>query len=266
MRLLKKLDIKNNKVMMGLLSLLFIGSLVQTSAILNVQQKIKNSDQSAQVTRRTCLEVEHKYNEDKMNYYSNEEGNPYRYSNFISYFSVKNKCTFDVRIISDAKDFTNFGGFKLFDAQYRNSAGEFVSRPDNSTILIDVVANENIVCLDCNDTYIYNYYADPFVVTTYLIPAGATKQFQVIANFTSNSQFVELQNLRMTLDHISYIRTSALTDGNITENEISDHLFSTEEKNLHAHDLVNFAPHTYLNPSGIIVKPEETKEEPKAKY
>ncbi len=270
MKLLQRLDIKNNKVLMGLLSLLFIGSAVQTSAILNIQGKVSDN-QNAQVLNpisRTCLTVSHKYNEDSIDYFTNENSEINRFSNFISYFSVRNRCTYDVRILKLYKEFTNFGGFDLFNAEYRNSLGEFVTRPDDTTIFGGAVSSENVNCIDCVNSVIYNYFAEPFNTGTYLIPAGQTRDFSFVANFTS-SQFTELQNLRMVLSHIDYVRSSDVDDGNITESEVRKHRFSASEKKLHAHDLVNVVPHPVVGSDGLIMKPTtkptETKVEVKTK-
>ncbi len=282
MRLLKKLDIKNNKVMMGLLSLLFIGSLVQTSAILNVQQKIKNSDQSAQVfpgprpadsyAQRTCLEVEHKYNYNKI--ISTDYGH---YLEFDSYFNIKNICSYNVSILNLKGNSTRnyLADFDVSGFQKLNSLGEFEYHNQFSTVdgILASTYNSNnstglefVACLDCVNLGSASFSG--FSGQYFTIPSGQTKSatFTAAIRLPNGTPYSISHGFRVLLEKIKYARSSNLSDGIISENEIIIHNFSEEEKNAFAHDMTRYelAPHNLED--GIIPKPEETKEEPKAKY
>lgn len=279
MRLLKKLDIKNNKVMMGLLSLLFIGSLVQTSAILNVQQKVKKSDQSAQVfpgprpadpyAQRTCLEVEHKYNKNSIRFMNSGHD-----LEFESYFNIKNICSYNVSVINLVDNINYFRDFEFSGFQQLNSLGEFeyYDEIDPVDILVSTynadnpIATENILCLSCVN---YGYASfSGMLKTYYTIPAGETKlvSFNTGIQVPNGTPYSIARDFRVLLEKIKYARSSNLSDGIISENEIIIHNFSEEEKNTFVHDMIWYDLEPHNLEDGIIPKPGEAKEEPKAKY
>lgn len=101
MKLLKHLDTRNNKVMLGLFSLLFVVTAVHTNAILRMTTP-ETANQSAQVSlaNNNCIQVNPGFNYTRV-YNSIElpqNSTPY-FKVTTTFFNIKNVCPYDVYII-----------------------------------------------------------------------------------------------------------------------------------------------------------------------
>jgi hypothetical protein len=220
MKFLKRLDVKNNKVLMGLLTLLFLGSAVQTAAILKTQNDIQNKNLSAQLSQtQDCLNIAHEFNTSEP--LTSIAPNEYV---FKVYMNVKNNCSYPVSVITpydlhlgETIDALKFGRFEVLG---QNNSPSYIANPTSPEYGINILT-EYLQCLLCESS-VTNVYASPAgrdgTFRAFSIGAGQTRlmAYWVISTLPDNPGYL----LRVRPMNISWFRQSANSDGVITSPEI----------------------------------------------
>ncbi len=232
----------NNKVFMGLFSLLFILSALNTSAILSMTEPAVTQNQGAQVSatasKDNCLEVTHKYNRDYM--FNNVSSNYFVFGTDMN-FDVKNRCAFGVGIIKPSVYASNNGNLANVKLQTVNVLGDIYDL-DSSLFQGHGLSNawEIATCIGCNSGEIINYQSVGGMAQVFLIAAGQTKRISWSSGLVSAIDVPHLFDF--VLDNIKYVRQTALTDGVISQNEIMTKQFTQAEKKNHMGDFLQHLP------------------------
>jgi hypothetical protein len=249
MKIFKNVDLKNGKVLFGLFSLLFIMSIVQTSAIL----KSQNSKQVAQVTNTTisssssdCLIIKQDVNKIFSNPFF--VGDPRDYS-FTVGVKITNNCIRPVSVIDSAtliplnKDglisSLNYMKIDRFDGV----TGSPVVIENLSDFNIDAYT-ENASCVSCpSGSMQYRFspagtlqYQNSTAVRTFPLAVGETRKFEfmVEVGVPNNMEFGWW--LRAKPVKLSWFYNSAYNDNFLSADEIRTKNFTAAEQNTLATD------------------------------
>lgn len=286
MKLLKKIDIKNNKVLLGLFALLFMGSAAQTLAILSSQQK---SAQSAQVlnyptlnnsNQNGCLEFTYNYNRVEPFLIPSEDiGDGFSQYLFKTVGDFKNTCSYPINILNSSglsprymsvPDDNEGEGGRVTELVYEGLQILGSYEPQNielSNDLYHLTASQELFgCYagvsDCTQSSQMvstpsSYSNDGQIQTFRLNPQQSYKM-------VINSIIVAPDNFpypfRTKLKIVKWARSSSLSDGVLSVNEIEEKRFTATESNLYAHDFIRVAYNAGLVGEGSEIKSENTDE------
>lgn len=249
MKFIKKMsDFKNQKVLLGLFSLLFIGSIVNTGAILKNQAghqtaqvaQVKTSTLTDPSLARGCLTTSPSYNQLFSNPF--DIGNPLDYSFFVG-MNITNNCTRPVNII-DPSTLTSQGKNGILD-QVSYMKLDRLDGATNSPVNITLPGNnfgvepysEAAICLNCPSgsisyrfspvgTY-YEYQAIQPSVRTFPLAVGETKSFQFLLEVSVPHSSDFGWWLKAKPAKFDWFYNSAYADNIVLESEIRTHEFST---------------------------------------
>lgn len=248
MKISKNLDLKNSKVIFGLFSLLFVVSIVQTSAILksqNTNQVAKVSagvDSAASISNTDCVVA----GKDNNRIFSNpfDVGEPRDYSFFVG-INITNNCARPINIIDPS---TFVPRSKLGSAQYLEySRIERFNGATNSSLTIENPEDsglssllEIVSCMNCPAGSI-QYRVSPIglypyqnqnTVRTFNLGVGETRRFEFMVEHSVPNNMEFNLWLRVKPIKFSWFYNSAFSDGVVNVDEIKTrNLTPVEQEN-----------------------------------
>lgn len=247
------LDVKNHKVLFGLLSLLFVTSIVQTSAIL--KSETPDDTQVAQVTSSgSCVTIDHNYNQLFSNPFlmADATGTPrpddYTYTLNVN---ITNGCPRPINIIDPDSLNTHVGGkggvsvsdFSYFGADLLIGGIVPVSPLSGNFYGITPIY-ELGTCTNCGQGS-FQYQFSPLGTHThqnqpalrvYTVPVGQTRNFDLsvavgVPHSTENAGWLRARLLRL-----KWFYTSAYADNLVNANEIKTLSLSSSQQEEFATD------------------------------
>ncbi len=246
MKSIKHLDIKNNKVLLGLFSLLFLLVTAQTAAILSTQDKVDSNSQTSQVISSSgCISISPTYNFDEPMFFGEGSTNtPGNFYSFSMHYRITNNCLYPIKIVDPASLHTSLPiqNLKNTGLQIFNSVSEAspiaVNDFLNNSYNIKAVG-EIIDCYQCGSgaqTFHSSSVGNNGQVRVFSLAAGQTKAMNADVRFElpDNPSYI----FRATLKNIKWFRDSALSDGSVSASEISTSSFHPSVVNNNASDYV----------------------------
>jgi hypothetical protein len=244
MKFIKKMsDFKNEKVMFGLFAVLFMGSIVQTGAILKSQSvsqvaQVKTSTLTDASLARGCLTTSPSYNQLFSNPF--DVGNPVDYTFFVG-MNITNNCARPVNIIDpstlnsqDKNGVLNQVSYMTLDRlDGATNLPVNISLPDNN-FEIDPYA-EIVNCVNCPSgsiSYRFSpvgtyYYQNATSVRTFPLAIGETRSFQFLLDVSVPHSSGFGWWLKAKPFQFNWFYDSAYADNVVLESEIKTHEFSS---------------------------------------
>lgn len=239
MKLIKKIDLKNSKVLLGLFALLFMGSVAQTAAILETQYSLDQSGQKAQViSPTTCITATHSRNLIEPFFYGDTgvlTGNQYSYQMF---FRIKNICSYDIKVVNPTSYDTpqpTLPSLKNTSVQIMNNLGSPVSLDISNNVQNIRALSELLTCPGCESgaTSVHTYPTSPSgnnSISVVNLAAGQSRNISmfVIVDVPDNTS----ELIRVKLNKLNWFRSdTALSDGIVQDSEITGTSFTSAFSN-----------------------------------
>ena len=234
MKFIKKMsDFKNQKVMFGLFAVLFMGSIVQTGAIL----KSQSSNQAAQVTvaNTNCLQVTPKYNYTSVNNNIAITDQSSEFNNIINIqFKVKNVCSYNIYVVSPqtinrvaTPDFSH-SYTSLQRLGWQNmpetitTLGEYFPQPVNDFAeIMSAQSVGQVFTTSAPDVSTHSTQQ----VTSYRISPNQTRDFTLMNVLPFNYNFGP--TLRLTIGSLKWSNQTAIQDNLIVPKEVKTYSLPT---------------------------------------
>ncbi len=249
MKFIKKMsDFKNQKVMFGLFAVLFMGSIVQTGAIL----KSQSSNQAAQVLlnsgpTKSCLSVTHLYNQSEFFHNGPDFSPPGDYYRFRGAYRIKNNCAFGVKILDTDQYSQNIA--KLQGLSWSGNPVDLNLTDETVFPNSQWAPAETVDCLNCfspsdsAQSYPVSSQSSP-TINAFPLSSGQERDYIVtkyVSVYDSNDFSNLYQNyIRVMVNEIKYFKDSALSDGVVSSSEVATSLFTSSEKEMYVGDYVKF--------------------------
>ncbi|MEZ4114259.1 MAG: hypothetical protein R3B65_02335 [Candidatus Paceibacterota bacterium] len=245
----KHIDLKDHKVLLGLFSLLFIGSMVQTGAILKFSQ---SNQQVSQVllsgSTKYCVSATHLYNQSEFFHIGPEGSQPGDYYRFRGNYRLKNNCNFGVKILDTnqtSQDITKVQGLSWNGSPADLSLTDTTVFPNSQW-----APSESLDCLNCflpsDSAQSYTASFSPLspTVNAFSLAPGQERDY-IITRYVSVYDSNDFSNLyqnyiRVMVTGIKYFKDSALSDGVVSANEITTSQFTSAERERYVGDYVKF--------------------------
>ncbi len=274
MKFKNKLNLKSEKVLLGLFALLFVSSFATTGFILK-QDKVANNANKNQLAQigpdivgpealsRDCISLKPVERSTQVlfsfaplflpdNAYFDKE----------TKFEITNTCRYDIKIIDPRTlrrrtpqeiVFQNMAPHTVMvlrdlvsqGIQIKSSSNgpyPYIDLQDSNTNISAINDTDKMNCQSCGANGTASYFSllaqdGESTLKTYNLNAGETKQFVMIAqlNIPENSTF----RFRVTLRNVKWLRASDALDNYITEEEVKTHVLSLEESDLLASDFIS---------------------------
>jgi len=230
MKFIKNLDIKNNKVLLGLFALLFVGSIAQTHAILKTRSELNNG-QSAQVisagslspnspsSSSNCLRVSPISSVTETLFTNPEIKNYIYYMNW----SVKNICKFAINVVNPYVYHQGEGGILTSLINTEVQVIDSVNNPININVANNTYGiqgvTEAFLCISCESGAVTNHsYPEGFFeqIPTFNFDSEQTRNIKIFVNLSvpdNTSAFI-----RTRLKSLFYFRSSTALADNIIQN------------------------------------------------
>lgn len=258
MKFKNRLNLKSEKVLLGLFALLFVSSFATTGLLLKQNKVASNSKtQLAQVvdisntnpTRvsQGCLTVTHKNNQANLSFLGDSETYPGNFYQLRFNFSIKNICNDTVSVIDSvsinealSRPQLSFFTGEPIDISFTDSS----YFPQDNTPYSSIAAQQSF-CANCFPGPSPLSYSTSAAIANspqilgYEIPAGQARDFSFdtsVMLYDNNN----LSNIRLVIDKIRYFKRGAMNDNNLTSNEILSYVFTSEERNEYAGDFIKF--------------------------
>lgn len=249
----KHLDLKNNKVLLVLFSLLFLTTAVHTLALIRVEDR---SNQPAQVVKSdgggltlasSCVSVAKEYNK----FFSNpfEPIVAYDYTSYLD-LNITNNCAYPISVINPATLNTNSAPGVLATVSY--TGVDYLDNLDHPAAVALPSNNLGITpsfeigtCFGCPNGAT-QYRASPVgtypyqgvnSIESFTIPVGQTRRFELDLGINVPDTNFMLW-LRTKPTKIKWFYDSAYGDGIISAGEIQTKTFTAAEQKVLATDYV----------------------------
>ncbi len=234
---MKKMNLKNQKVLIGLMSLLFVTSFVHTKAIVGIgKSAVSEPAQVISANSNNCLQVGSAYNflED----YKSDSYPPGNVHTFTIYLNIRNVCGNTVHIMNSASmnqynklgQVTNLTGVSLqtFNSVAPLSPIEILPGQTNYPITI---YNESVRCLDCVGGEAL-YYTSPVGtqgnVNAFTLNAYQGKVFEL--SMVTATPIDNLLLYRVVPKKIKWFHQNALSDSIVSATEVKTTAFSSADQ------------------------------------
>lgn len=245
-------DLKNHKVLLGLFSLLFVTSIVHTSAILKNKNGEKDQ-QAAQVSSSSsCITVKHRYNQIFSNPFAivHDTGLPRPDDyNYTVNFDIINGCSRPISIIDPGSlngiDKAGMSTVSYFGIDGLAGGGaSFALTPLPGNIYNVNPVWENGVCIDCGQgSLLYRHSSLGTDVSqgqpalrVFTLAAGQTRNFDMTVAVSVPHSTEDPGWLRARLLRVKWFYTNAYTDGLITADEVKTLNLSSAQQEQFATD------------------------------